>query len=36
MLSYKPGDLIVSSTPFAYVVDPLNGAGRVCDYCFKR
>lgn len=36
MLAYKPGDLIVSSMPFAYVVDPLSGAGRVCDFCFKR
>ncbi|XP_040078630.1 histone-lysine N-methyltransferase SMYD3 isoform X2 [Ixodes scapularis] len=36
MRAYRRGDVILTSEPFAYVVDPQNGAGKVCDYCLKR
>ncbi|KAG0419874.1 hypothetical protein HPB47_003823 [Ixodes persulcatus] len=36
MRAYRRGDVILTSEPFAYVVDPKSGAGKVCDYCLKR
>ncbi|XP_064458536.1 histone-lysine N-methyltransferase SMYD3-like isoform X2 [Ornithodoros turicata] len=36
MRTYKRGDIILTSKPFACVVDPQSSAGKVCDFCFKR